>query len=100
VAKSAAFVHKTIVVTLSSGSKITLTTTSALTGSLTVTAGTQGDSLITFASAKKHGPPVLPPLHPAGSVQTKPIAYADRGLGFAARPEASHSFEWGHLGHA
>ncbi len=50
-AKAASFSGDSLVVTLSTGSTIALATTSALTGSLTVVAGTSGDTLIEFGGA-------------------------------------------------
>jgi hypothetical protein len=50
-ASSARFSGDTILVTLTAGGTLTLDTTSALSGSLTVTAGTSGDSVIAYASS-------------------------------------------------
>jgi len=65
---AASFSGTSLVVTLSTGSTIKLTTTTALTGTLKTTAGTHGDTLITFAAAAIGGPhsplPILPPMAP------------------------------------
>lgn len=61
-ASGASFSGSSIVVTLTAGGTISLKTASALAGSLTVTAGTAGDTLITYASTA----PLAPP-DPAGS---------------------------------
>jgi hypothetical protein len=67
-ATAASFSGTSLVVTLSTGSTIKLTTTTALTGSLKTTAGTHGDTLITFAGSGSHEPglpsPIAPPLVP------------------------------------
>jgi hypothetical protein len=65
VAKAASFVGSSLVVTLSTGSTIALATTSALTGSLTVVAGTSGDTLIEFGSAAGTGGRHYIPITPA-----------------------------------
>jgi hypothetical protein len=57
-AKAAAFSGTSLIVTLTNGGTIALSMTSALTGSLTVTAGSAGDSLIGFAHAAKHASPI------------------------------------------
>ena len=58
-ARSAAFSGHALVVTLSNGATIRLATTSALSGTLSVTAGVHGDSLIRFAGAAFGPPPLL-----------------------------------------
>ncbi len=54
VASAASFAHDSIVVTLTAGGTITLATSTTLTGSITVTAGGHGDSLLTYASSGAH----------------------------------------------
>jgi hypothetical protein len=65
-ASSAQFSGDSILVTLTAGGTITLDTTSALTGTLTVTAGTNADSLITYAGSPAHVPTtaLFAPTHP------------------------------------
>lgn len=65
-ASSAQFSGDSILVTLTAGGTITLDTTSALTGTLTVTAGTTADSLITYAGSPAHAPTtaLFAPTHP------------------------------------
>jgi hypothetical protein len=60
-ASSARFSGDTILVTLTAGGTLTLDTTSALSGSLTVTTDTHSDSLITYASS----PALFAPTHPS-----------------------------------
>jgi hypothetical protein len=57
---SASFSGRSILVTVSPGHTFRLFTTSALTGSLTVTAGTHNDTLITFATTAHAGAPPVP----------------------------------------
>ena len=90
-ARSAAFSGNSIVVALSNGGTIRLATTSALTGSLTVTAGTHGDELIRFAASAG-----APPL---------PHAIAAAGPTMAARQSEpsvpiGHALTLTHFGHA
>ena len=60
-ANSARFAGSSIVVTLSNSTTLVLDTTSALTGSITVTAGADGDSLLTYAAdAATADPPQAP----------------------------------------
>jgi hypothetical protein len=54
VASAASFAHDSIVVTLTAGGTITLATSTTLTGSLTVTAGGHGDTLISYAGSGAH----------------------------------------------
>ncbi len=53
-ASSARFSGDSILLTLTAGGTLTLDTTSALSGSLTVITGTSGNSLITYASSDEH----------------------------------------------
>jgi hypothetical protein len=61
-ASAASFSGDSIVVTLAAGGTITLATTSALVGSLTVTAGTHGDSILEYSTTaiRGHTPPSTP----------------------------------------
>jgi hypothetical protein len=54
VASSARFSGDSILVTLTAGGSLTLDTSTALTGALSVTAGAHGDSLITYAGSSEH----------------------------------------------
>ncbi len=58
-ATAASFVSDSILVTLSAGGTLALTTTSALTGALTVTSDGHGGSLIDFAAAPRLADSVL-----------------------------------------
>jgi hypothetical protein len=53
-ASAASFAHDSIVVTLTAGGTMTLATSTTLTGSLTVTAGGHGDTLISYAGSGAH----------------------------------------------
>ena len=69
-AHSAAFSGDSILVMLSNGGTLHLATTSALTGSLTVTAGTHGDELIRFAAGAG-----VPAAHAAAATDA-PVPFA------------------------
>lgn len=64
-ATSASFVGNTIVVDLSAGGSLTLNTGTALTGTITVTHDTQGDSLLTYTTG--NGTNVTPAAHAAAA---------------------------------
>ncbi len=86
-AKAASFSGSSLAVTLSTGGTIKLATTSALSGALSVTAGTHGDALIRFAAAAV-APPFLPSLPPA-LVPPAPIVPAALGLAHDIAPTAA-----------
>jgi hypothetical protein len=61
-ASAASFSGSSIVVTLTGGGTLTLATTSALAGSISVAAGTHGDTMLTYAATSAHSPKI--PLTP------------------------------------
>ncbi len=82
-ARSAAFSGDSIVVSLSNGGTLRLATTSALSGSLTVTAGTHGDELIRFAAGAGSPAPhaAAPGAADVFARQAEPLAPIGYGLG-------------------
>ena len=96
-AKSASFSGDSIVVTLTAGGTLTLSTTSALTGTLTVTTGANNDSLVKYTSAAvtkpNPSPQPLPVTGPSSAdFLVQPLVPNDGAtyvLSAAVRPEVS-----------
>jgi hypothetical protein len=98
VAKAASFSGDSLVITLSTGSTIALATTSALTGSLTVVAGTSGDTLIEFGGDGGSGQAHLVPT----ALQNPQVLAVPDQIGghlMEIRPEGLAEHAWFAVGH-